>query len=80
LDRVAGEANGFHSIFPGAVGAGDRTNSLALVVGGGFNVILSRRIELRAPDADWVRTEFLNAGSNVQNNLRLGAGFVYRLQ
>jgi hypothetical protein len=58
----------------------DSTNSLALVVGGGFNVILSRRIELRALDADWVRTEFPNAGSNVQNNLRLGAGFVYRLQ
>ena len=77
---LVGEANGFHSVFPGASGSVDSTNSLALLVGGGVNWAMSRRIALRALDADWLRTEFPNGSSNVQNNLRIGAGVVLHLK
>jgi hypothetical protein len=77
---LVGEANGFHSVFPGVAGTLDSTNSLALQLGGGVNWAMSHRIALRALDADWVRTEFPNGESNVQNNLRLGAGVVLHLK
>jgi hypothetical protein len=35
---------------------------------------------VRLVQADWVRTELSNAGGNVQNNLRLGAGVVFRIR
>jgi hypothetical protein len=68
---LAGEANGFHSIFPGVNGAGSSTNSLALLVGGGTNVALSRHLAMRALDAAWLRTQLPNATTNAQNNVRL---------
>jgi len=76
---LAGEANGFHSVFPTPNMATDSSNSLALKLGGGLNIALSRRIALRAIEANWLRTQFPNATTNVQNNLSLGAGVVLRL-
>ena len=35
---------------------------------------------LRAFEADWLRTQMPNATTNVQNNLRLGAGLIYRFK
>lgn len=77
---LAGEANGFHSVFPARSVAIDSGNSLALKMGGGLNVALSRHIALRAFEANWLRTQFPNATTNVQNNLNLGAGFVFRFR
>lgn len=74
---LAGEANGLHSVFPGASGANDSADSLALYVGGGVNLHLKRRFALRAIEANWLRTQMPNATTNVQNNLRLGAGLIY---
>lgn len=77
---LAGIANGFNSVFPAATGAISSNNSLALVLGGGMNVALSRHVAVRALDADWLRTQLPNGTTKVQNNLRLGAGFVFRFR
>ena len=75
---LAGSANGINSVFPTPNGAINSTSSLALKIGGGMNIALSRRIALRAFEANWLRTQLPNATTNVQNNLDLGAGVVYR--
>lgn len=77
---LAGDANGFNSIFPTPTAAITSSNSLALNMGGGMNIALSPRLALRALQANWVRTQFPNATTNVQNNLSLGAGLVFRFR
>ncbi len=77
---LAGEVNGFNSVFPTPNGATDSSNSLALKMGGGMNIALSPRIALRAIEANWLRTQLPNATTNVQNNLSLGAGLVFRFR
>lgn len=77
---LVGEAHGMNSIFPSPTGTDSTGNSLALQVGGGINVPLTQRLSVRALDAGWLRTELPNATTNVQNNLRLGAGLVYRIR
>jgi hypothetical protein len=57
--------------------ANDSADSLALYAGGGVNLRLKNRFALRAIEANWLRTQMPNATTNVQNNLRLGAGLIY---
>jgi len=76
---LAGDANGFHSVFPTSSGAIDSSNSLALKMGGGLSIALSRRMALRAFEVNWLRTQLPNATTNIQNNLIFGAGLVFRL-
>jgi hypothetical protein len=77
---LAGIANGFNSVFPAATGAVSSSDSLALQIGGGVNLALSRHVAVRALDADWLHTQLPNGTTNVQNNLRLGAGVVFRFR
>lgn len=77
---LAGEAFGFNSVFPNPTGATSTSYSLAAEAGGGFDVALSPHLALRAVEANWLRTQLPNSGSNVQNNLRLGAGFVFHFR
>jgi hypothetical protein len=77
---LAGEANGLHSVFPSARGASDSAGSIAWLAGGGMNISLTRHLALRAFEADWLRTQLPNAATNVQNNLRVGAGIVIRFK
>lgn len=77
---LAGEAHGMNSIFPSGTILNASGNSLALQIGGGVNVPLTRHFSVRAFDANWLRTQLPNATTNVQNNLRLGAGIVYQLK
>jgi hypothetical protein len=53
---------------------------VAVLVGRGTNVALSRHLAVRALDAAWLRTQLPNATTNAQNNVRLGAGAVLRQQ
>jgi hypothetical protein len=76
---LIGESHGWNSLFPATGGATTDFNSFALQVGGGVDVRLSRHFAIRAIQADWLRTQFPNATTNVQNNLRLGAGVVFRI-
>jgi len=77
---LAGEAHGMNSIFPSGTSFNSSGDSLALQIGGGINLPLTRRFSARAFDANWLRTQLPNATTNVQNNLRLGAGIVYRFK
>jgi hypothetical protein len=77
---LIGEANGMNSVFPNPVGADESVNSLALYVGGGVNYSLKHHLALRVFEADWLRTQMPNATTNVQNNLRLGAGLIFRFK
>jgi len=67
------------SIFPSPSGAVTTANSLAAQVGGGVDLRLSKNIAVRPFQASWLRTQFPNATTNVQNSLQLGAGIVFRL-
>lgn len=54
------------------------TNAFAATLGGGWQVNLSRAVALRALDADYYLTKFLNGTNDHQNNLRVSAGIVFR--
>jgi len=75
---LAGETNGFRSLFPTPAGVQTGANGFAAQVGGGVDFALSDRIAVRVLDAAWSHTQLPNATDNVQNNLRLGAGLVLR--
>lgn len=77
-EALLGEANGFNSLFPSSSGAGDSANSLALQIGGGVDLRLSRHFAVRAIQASWLRTQLPNGTNNRQNSLRLGTGIVLR--
>jgi hypothetical protein len=77
---LLGEADGFHGLFPTPTGAADSSNSMAVEAGGGMNVTLSRRMALRAFEISWLRTQLPNSDTNVQNNVRFGAGIVFRFK
>src|SRR5215469_7264759 len=76
---LIGESHGFNSYFPSTNGALMDYNSFALQVGGGIDLGLSRHFAVRAVQADWLRTQFPNSTTNVQNSLRLSAGIVLRV-
>jgi hypothetical protein len=77
---LVGEAFGVNGAFPTSTSMNSTANSLALQIGGGINLPFTRHFAVRALDADWLRTQLPNATTNVQNNLRLGAGVVYRFK
>ena len=77
-EALIGEANGFGSIFPTMAGTQTDAKGFALQVGGGVDYRLSDRFAIRVLDAGWARTQLPNGTDNVQNTLRLGAGFVLR--
>jgi hypothetical protein len=85
-EGLAGISNGFHSLFSegsgpvGSVNAGTTSSSNALAVdaGGGLDVRLNHRFAVRAIRASYLRTQFPNTTTNVQNSLSLSAGVVVR--
>jgi opacity protein-like surface antigen len=85
-EGLAGISNGFHSLFSegsgpvGAVNAGTTTssNALAVDVGGGLDVRLSKHVAIRVLRASYLRTQFSNSTTNVQNSLSLSSGLTLR--
>jgi len=75
---LAGEAFGFDSAFPSTISVTTSADSMAVQAGGGMNLRFSRRIYLRAFEADWLRTQLPNATTGVQNSLRIGTGLVLK--
>jgi hypothetical protein len=73
---LVGIANGFHSDFPTPSGVVPSPETLALKLGGGLNIALTPRIGLRALEANWLRTQFPNSSTNVQNSCQLNTGLV----
>jgi hypothetical protein len=77
---LVGEADGFWGLYPQTGGAGTSASSLAVQAGGGIDFRVSRHLDVRAVQADYVRTQLPNSLSNAQNSLRLGVGIVLRLR
>ena len=76
---LIGESHAWNSYFPQTGGPVTDFNTFALQVGGGVDLPISRHFAVRPIQADWIRTQFPNATTTVQNNLRLGAGIVLRI-
>ena len=77
---LVGEAHALHSVLPNAQGATTDGLSFAAQAGGGIDLRLKSHLAVRVVQADWIRTQFPNGTTDVQNNLRLGAGVVFRLR
>lgn len=75
---LIGESHGFDSVFPSSTGAQSSANTFALQMGGGVDLKVSSHLAIRAFQAQWLRTQFPNATTNVQNSLQLGTGVVVR--
>jgi outer membrane immunogenic protein len=58
--------------------ADDSALTFASVIGGGLDYRLSRHWSLRMIDADYLLTTYSNGVNDHQNNLRIGAGIIYR--
>jgi outer membrane immunogenic protein len=58
--------------------ASDGGAVFAMNAGGGLDRRLSRHLSLRVIEADYLMTTSSNRANNVQNNLRIGSGLIYR--
>jgi hypothetical protein len=76
---LIGEGFGFNSTFPASKNAVSDDYNLATQLGGGVNVSMPHRLALRLIEAAWLRSQIANSTDNAQNNMRLGAGIVFRL-
>jgi peptidoglycan-associated lipoprotein len=61
---------------PGAANAGA---AFAANIGGGLDLRVGSQIAIRLIEADYLLTTFDNGSNNHQNNIRIGAGIVFRL-
>jgi hypothetical protein len=75
-----GEANGLNGVFPAPQHSSTTADSLALQAGGGLNVQLSNRIGFREAEAEWLRTQLPNLSTNIQKDIHLGTGLVFRVR
>lgn len=71
-----GHAGG--TLYSGSGGLG-ANSAFVLTTGGGVDIGISPRVAIRVIQADYVYTRFLNGSNNRQNNVRIGAGLVFRL-
>ncbi|MGA8938619.1 MAG: hypothetical protein WB439_05575 [Acidobacteriaceae bacterium] len=78
-EALVGAVSGTDSVFPSPSGARLSASSLALQIGGGADLTLSRHLAIRVLQASWLRTQLPNGTTGVQNNLLLGAGIVLRI-
>jgi hypothetical protein len=74
---LAGRAMAFNGLFPHSSKVATSANSLALLGGGGAEMMLSRRLTLRPFEANWMYTHLPNGASNEQSTLLLSAGITY---
>ena len=75
-----GGVHGFDGYFPDQVGKLPTSydTSFAYTVGGGLDIAVSKHIWIRAVQADYFYSELRNLQGNRQNQVRLGAGVVFR--
>jgi outer membrane immunogenic protein len=63
---------------PGGSGIAGSSNAFAMTTGGGLDINLTRRIAVRAFEADYYLTHFDNGVNDHQNNFRIAAGVIVR--
>ncbi len=77
-EAMAGEANGFRSIFPAPTAAQPDANGLAVRAGFGIDLAVKKHFAIRALDASYLYSQLPNADTNKQHVMQLGAGVVFR--
>jgi hypothetical protein len=77
-EALFGRAYAFNSVFPIAGGVVSSRDAMALQAGGGVNVQWSKHFGVRPLQVDYMRTSFLNNGSNTQNDVSASWGVIYR--
>jgi outer membrane immunogenic protein len=75
---LLGGAHASGDMAPGEPGIPGSANAFALTAGGGVDIRVSEHFAVRAFQADYYYTRFQNGVNDHQNNLRLGAGLVFR--
>jgi outer membrane immunogenic protein len=75
-----GGVHGFDSYFAAPVGKLPTTydTSFAMALGGGVDISVSKHVWIRALQVDYYYSELRNLQGNRQNQLRLGAGVIFR--
>jgi len=76
---LIGEANGFNGVYPKSTAPDSSANGLAAKVGGGIDLKVSHHVSVRLFEANWLRTQLPNSTTNIQNDVELGAGIVFRI-
>jgi peptidoglycan-associated lipoprotein len=77
VHTLLGEANGFSGVYPQTPGPILSASGFAAKAGGGLDLGLTRHLSVRVLEINWLRTQLPNATTNVQNDVELGAGFVF---
>jgi outer membrane immunogenic protein len=75
---LMGGAHASGALAPGHSGLPGSGNAFAMITGGGLDIGFTRRIALRALEADYYLTRFDNGANDRQNNLRIAAGVIIR--
>ena len=75
-----GGVHGFDGYFPAPVGKSPTSydTSYAATVGGGLDIAVSKHFWIRAVQADYFYSELRNVQGDRQNQLRIGAGVLFR--
>jgi hypothetical protein len=77
---LIGVSHGIDGVFPSPQGAQSDFDAFAMQVGGGLDFRTTHHFAVRPIQVEWLRTQFPNGATNVQNELRLSSGIVFRLQ
>ncbi len=76
---IVGAARGFDADFTSGTNRADTSTAYAFAVGGFVDVPLTRTVDLRAVQVDYLQTRLPNGADNRQGDIRLGAGLVFRI-
>ena len=77
LEALFGIAHGFGGGFPENETIAASANSIAVQLGAGIDVMLSRHFGARLFELDYIHTELPNGAANSQDDLRLSVGVTY---
>jgi outer membrane immunogenic protein len=75
---LLGGAHATGTFEPSVSGGSGSYNAFSVVAGGGLDIGVTRRIGIRAFEADYYLTRFPNGVNSHQNNLRISAGLILR--
>lgn len=78
-EALFGGVHGFDAVFPSVQVPGRSANAFSMQAGGGMDFDWKKHIAVRAIEASYVRTHLPNGGANVQNELKLSSGIIFRL-
>ena len=79
VEGKVGYTFAFSGLYPVGNTLADHASALTYQAGGGLNLNIYHRFDLRLIEADYVRTQLPNGGNNQQNTLRLATGINFHL-